>query len=312
MFVRRSTKAIMITCLIFWVITFINCFYLPDYTVGLFVWLPIVMAICTTVIYGYKNELTNRQLWRNAFFTLLVYCIGLLVFAIEGVICIIMAAPIGLFFTWIGYLVGKQILKSRSKEFPTAMLTFLVLSVPAVMGFEHLSEDEEDIHPVVTSIEINASPEQVWQNVIVFPELDEPEEFVFKTGIAYPINAVIDGSGVGAIRNCNFSTGSFVEPITVWDEPNLLAFDVKEQPGTMKELSLYNIHPNHLHGYFISKQGQFKLTKLANGNTLLEGTTWYYNRIKPTIYWNVWSDYLIHTIHKRVLRHIKVHSEQKS
>ena len=146
--------------------------------------------------------------------------------------------------------------------------------------------------------------------MIEFPQLSAPTEFLFKSGIAYPINAKITGKGVGAIRHCNFSTGSFVEPITVWDEPRLLQFSVNEQPEAMKELSIYDLHPNHLHGYFVSKQGQFKLTLLPNGHTLLQGTTWYYNRIKPAQYWTLWSDYIVHQIHRRVLNHIKEQSEK--
>lgn len=48
-----------------------------------------------------------------------------------------------------------------------------------------------------------------------------------------------------------------------------------------------------------------KLTRLPNGTTLLEGTTQYENDIKPEFYWQVWSDFIIHKIHERVLEHIK-------
>lgn len=220
-----------------------------------------------------------------------------------------MALPIGLFFTWFGHWVGYKIIKSKIGNTPTTII-LLFLSVPSLMAFENAKQDNEGLRSVTTSIEINASPEQVWKNVIAFPQLKEPTEFIFKTGIAYPINATIEGRGVGAVRLCNFSTGSFVEPITVWDEPQLLKFSVVDQPEPMKELSFYDVHPNHLHGYWVSKQGQFKLTQLANGHTLLDGTTWYVNKIKPYFYWTVWSDYIVHKIHKRVLEHIKTQAEQ--
>lgn len=84
------------------------------------------------------------------------------------------------------------------------------------------------------------------------------------------------------------------------------------QPEPLKELSFYSIHPNHLHGYWVSKQGQFKLTRLPDGHTLLEGTTWYINKIRPGLYWTIWSDYIVHKIHQRVLEHIKIHTEQSS
>ena len=77
----------------------------------------------------------------------------------------------------------------------------------------------------------------------------------------------------------------------------------------MKELSFYDINAPHLHHYFVSKQGQFKLTKLENGKTLLEGTTWYYHDIRPVFYWRLWSEYIIHKIHLRVLTHIKETTE---
>ena len=64
----------------------------------------------------------------------------------------------------------------------------------------------------------------------------------------------------------HFSTGPFVEPITVWDEPHLLKFDVEENPAPLNELSPYKTHnPPHLHGYFISHGGQFLLTALPGG-----------------------------------------------
>ena len=165
---------------------------------------------------------------------------------------------------------------------------------------------------VVTSIEINANPETVWKNVIEFPPLNEPDEFIFKTGIAYPVNAVIQGTGAGAVRHCNFTTGSFVEPVTIWDEPHLLKFDVAEQPQPMKELSFWDIDAPHLNDYFVSKCGQFKLTPLPNGRTLLEGTTWYSHDIKPVFYWQIWSRYIIHKIHERVLIHIKTNAEHEN
>jgi hypothetical protein len=66
-----------------------------------------------------------------------------------------------------------------------------------------------------------------------------------------------------------------------------------------------NIQPPHLHGYFVSHQGQFLLTELPGGRTRLEGTTWYTDAIWPSAYWRIWSDYIIHRIHMRVLVHIK-------
>lgn len=299
-----------LTCVVGWVFSFLAVKVFIDYAFGLFIWLPFVMGSISTFLFGYNNDTNRRSCYLVSLYTLLAFCVGLLTFAFEGIICIIMAMPIGLFFNWLGYLIGYQIVKNKIVNAPILLPVILILSVPSLMGFEYINKsDSFRLHPITTTIEIKASPETVWENVIKFPQLKAPGEFIFKTGIAYPINATISGTGVGAIRSCNFSTGKFIEPIVIWNKPDLLRFKVDNQPETMKEISPYNIHPNHLHGFFVSQQGQFKLTRLKNGNTLLEGTTWYYNKIQPVIYWEIWSDYIVHKIHRRVLEHIKVQSE---
>jgi hypothetical protein len=306
---QRALIAIGLTCLLGWAFAFLATNILQDYALGLFIWLPFVMGATSTLIYGYNHTSERSRLFGISFTTLIIFCLGLLTFAWEGLICLIMAFPIGFFFTWFGHWIGYKIIKEKIGNTKAAIILFF-LSVPSLMAFENKKQHKEEIRFITTSIEINASPEEVWKNVVAFPQLEKPTEFIFKTGIAYPINATINGKGVGAVRHCNFSTGSFVEPITVWDEPRLLKFSVEEQPEPMKELTFYDIHPNHLHGYWVSKQGQFKLTPLANKHTLLEGTTWYVNKIKPGFYWTLWSDFIVHKIHTRVLEHIKSQAEK--
>lgn len=307
---NRKLMAILPTCMVSWFFAYLAIQVFREYAFGLFIWLPMVLGAMATIIYGFKNEVAKRSLRWNTFLTLIIFCLGLLTFAFEGIICIAMALPIGLFFTWVGYLIGYQIIRNRPNTNASGAIILLVLSVPAVLSFEYGSKDRESLRSVISSIKVNAPLEKVWKNVIAFPQLDEPSELIFKIGIAYPINAQIEGHGVGTIRHCNFSTGSFTEPITIWDEPRLLKFIVTDQPEPMTEVSPYNLHPNHLHGYWVSHQGQFKLTPLDNGTTLLEGTTWYTNKIKPEFYWSIFSDHIVHTIHLRVLRHIKTISER--
>ena len=78
----------------------------------------------------------------------------------------------------------------------------------------------------------------------------------------------------------------------------------------MIELSPYHdIHPPHLNHYLRSTHGEFHLIPLPDGRTLLEGRTWYEFDMFPQAYWTLWSDFLIHRIHERVLVHIKRISE---
>ncbi len=126
------------------------------------------------------------------------------------------------------------------------------------------------------------------------------------------MRARIEGQGVGAIRYCEFTTGSFVEPITVWDAPHRLAFDVTEQPDPMVELTPYrSIRPPHLKSSFRSQRGEFRLIPQPDGRTLLQGSTWYTVGMRPQTYWTFWTDWIVHEIHMRVLWHIREVAQSK-
>lgn len=237
----------------------------------------------------------------------MIASLGFLAAGLEGAICIAMALPLALPLGAVGGWLVYAPIRKRTLASGAAMLALLPLGV-GTLGFDVTAKP--DIFQVRSSVEIAAPPERVWNHVVTFSELPPPSEWYFKTGIAYPIRARIEGAGPGAVRYCEFSTGPFVEPIQVWDEPHLLRFSVTQNPAPMNEWSPYaNVMPRHLHGYLISKQGQFLLTPLPNGHTLLEGTTWYQHGLWPETYWTVWSQAIIHRIHMRVLNHIKRLSE---
>ena len=279
------------------------------YGVTLFVLLPVALGAFAAWIVKSKTQ-------KDAIFAgmaaNIVASLGFFAFGLEGAVCIVMALPLAM---PLGALGGWLVYSARNKRAlvrGTAMLALLPLGF-GTLGFDVTAKP--DVFVVRSSIEINAPPERVWENVVSFSELPPPgaDEWYFRAGVAYPMRARIVGRGPGAVRYCEFSTGPFVEPIQVWDEPHLLRFSVAENPAPLNEWSPYaKIAPRHLHGYFISKQGQFLLTPLPNGHTLLEGTTWYQHGLWPETYWTLWSQAIIHRIHMRVLNHIKELSEAAS
>ncbi len=282
-----------------------------DYGWTIFIGLPFAMGFLAVLIDSYQVTRGPGRCLLVANLTVVLVGLGLLVVAMEGVICLLMAAPVAFAVASIGGLMGYAVQRNFWWRADSPKLfCSVILLVPLAMGAEHSLPPTLPLLKVTSSITINAPPETVWRNVVTFSELPPPTEMIFKLGVAYPIRAEIKGCGVGAVRHCNFSTGPFVEPITVWDEPRLLKFSVTHNPEPMQEWTPYReVHPAHLDGYLESQAGQFHLVPLAGGRTLLEGTTWYHHRLWPADYWQLWSDHIIHTIHLRVLRHIKQLSE---
>lgn len=283
-----------------------------NYGWSIFVGFPFCLGLCSTLIHGYHRQRSFLSCMMVTLLSVGILGAVLIALAFEGLICILMAAPIAGVIALIGGIVGYLIQRRAwSREESPQLLLLLIILMPVMMGAEYHSPAPAPLIAVRTAIVIDAPPERVWKNVVSFSELPAPDTWLFHTGIAYPMRAEIKGTGVGAVRYCVFSTGPFVEPIEIWDENRLLKFSVTEQPPAMKEWTPYtDINPPHLDDYLVSEGGQFLLTPLANGQTRLEGTTWYRHRIWPVTYWQVWSDIIIHKIHLRVLNHVKRLSEQ--
>jgi hypothetical protein len=90
-----------------------------------------------------------------------------------------------------------------------------------------------------------------------------------------------------------------------------LRFSVTENPPPMKEWSFYDdVQPPHLHGFMLSRAGEFALEDLPAHRTRLLGTTWYEHNLWPAGYWRLWSDYLVHCIHLEVLNHVRCLAEK--
>ncbi len=310
--IGSATLAVLVTGLLGVGLTLVAVNAAGEYGWGLFVGLPFLLGLNAALIHGWHapRSLTSCLLAGAA--AVGVLAAGLLAFAIEGIICLAMAAPIGLVLALLGATLGWTIQNCRiaPRTLPPAMVLLIVV-LPLLMAAEARDTAPAPLIAVVTTVEVDAPPERVWEHVVAFSDLPPPESWIFELGVAYPVRARIDGRGVGAIRHCEFSTGPFVEPITAWEQPSRLAFDVIAQPRPMKELSPYTgIEAPHLDGFLRSERGQFLLTPLPGGRTKLEGTTWYRHRIWPSPYWQVWSDAIIHAIHERVLAHVKRLSEQ--
>lgn len=231
----------------------------------------------------------------------------LLLFAMEGVLCLMMAFPLAIPLAIFGALIGREVVGNLLAQ--QSPLVMLLVALP-LLAWAEPRVLEPRLRQVTTVVQIAAPPEVVWEKVISFEPLEPPKELWFRLGIAYPQQARIFGQGVGAVRHCEFSTGAFVEPITVWNPPRHLAFDVEKQPEPLRELSPYPVvYADHLEGSLSSRRGEFRLSPAADGGTRLEGTTWYELSMFPEIYWQLWTDSLIHTVHGRVLRHIKHEAE---
>lgn len=282
---------------------------LGQYGWGLFIGTPFFLGFTSVLFYNYHSQKTFSQSLGIALSSLAVLGAVILFLAMEGLICILMAFPIAAILAIIGATLAYSI-DSGGKQISGGLMLSVALFIPFSSFIENAEHVQPQVREVKTSILIKAKPEKVWKEVIYFKPIAAPKEWLFRAGISYPVKARIEGEGKGAVRYCIFNNGCFVEPIETWEAPRLLQFAVTSQPEPLTELSPYrHLDVPHLHGYFQSVKGQFLLKETKDGYTLLEGTTWYYQKFTPQFYWGSWAEYILHQIHLRVLNNIKKECE---
>jgi polyketide cyclase/dehydrase/lipid transport protein len=278
-----------------------------SYSTGLFLGVPFTIGYISSYIYNHGHARPAGQSIILAMASVTIAAGALVIFALEGVICIAMAWPIALAVALPGAVLGRMM---ATRDVPLSTGAGMALVMPLLVGVEpRVAPPSQE---VLTVVEIAAPPEVVWRHVVTFPDLPPPTELLFRAGVAAPTRARIEGSGVGAVRYCDFTTGSFVEPITAWEEHRLLAFDITTQAPPMTEWSPYrDVNPPHLDGYFRATHGEFRLTPLPDGRTRLEGRTTYVVDMFPQPYWTLPAGRIVAAIHGRVLRHIAALAEEE-
>ena len=230
--------------------------------------------------------------------------------AMEGIICVFMAAPFGAGLTFIGAVMGFLLAKKRIAD--GTLQSAAWLSIVALIALEGWNPPAplEDI--TSSEVVINAPAARVWAELHDIRDLPPTNNLLFRFGVAHPIGTVTDGQGVGAARLCKLSTGDMPEIVTVWKPDQELRFKVLSTPPSMRELGFFGrtIDAHHLHSAYASLEGGFKLEPLPGGRTRLVGESRYLLNIAPAAYWNLWTKEIVHMVQRRVLEHVKTRAER--
>jgi hypothetical protein len=232
---------------------------------------------------------------------------GLVAAALEGVICVVLASPLGFGVALVGGLFGRAIAQFSRRPARQALSGFAIL--PMVFAVENVLPPATTFDSYQT-IEVAAPPKTVWQAVLRMDSMDEPG-LPFRLGVAYPIRGEVIGEGVGAVRRGEFSTGIAIERVTEWVPNRKLAFVVVKDVPAMRELSPYDhVHAPHAVGYFKTSYTSFELVPRTDGGTQIVERTSHELKIDPAFYWLPIARWIVHENNARVLAHIQRQAEQ--
>ena len=244
----------------------------------------------------------------------LAFLAAAILFHLEGLICVILWLPLVCFMSSLGGILAGILRDLLVSDGSKRLCVAAVALLPFVAGpLESLRERETEIRTAHTSIEIAASPAQVWRQIRSVPRITEDEHgpsWSHRLGFPRPTEAVLEGTGVGSVRYARFEGDVlFVEKVTEWEENKRLSFsieaDTKNIPPTTfdEHVTIGGPYFDVLHGsYWIESRGPDRVVlHLASDQRLSTGFNFY------SQWWTVW---LMNDLQSYILRIIKARAEK--
>jgi uncharacterized membrane protein YhaH (DUF805 family) len=274
----------------------------------LFLLTPFVVGIVAAYTANLQADIGGRQTAWTVFIAILVGGLTLVAVAVEGVICIVMAAPLGLGMALLGGALGRAMaLRARR---PAGQPLQCIALLPLMFAIEHALPASTPFETEQT-MTVAAPPHVVWKSILSTDPVEGPLALPFRLGVAYPLRGEIHGEGIGAERIGEFSTGTAIERVTEWVPSQKLVFVIiRDIPG-MRELSPYeHVHAPHLIGYFRTTSTSFELVPRSDGGTDIIERTSHELRLDPVPYWLPMARWIVRQNNARVLQHIRSHAER--
>src|SRR5262249_22405149 len=160
-----------------------------DYGLVLFTIVPICLGVLAPALHGIGARRSFISMMGVSILAQFALFCGMLVFGIEGIVCILMAAPLWMTLAVIGTCIAYPLHVAMwkgyvsARGFPVAGL-LIFCCVPIFMGAEHVAPSKPSLLQVSTSIDIDAPPDVVWDHVVSFPDMPRPTQWMFSLGIA--------------------------------------------------------------------------------------------------------------------------------
>lgn len=235
---------------------------------------------------------------------------GSVVFLREGVICVIMVAPIWLCAGYAGAFILRRVRNGRTDPARFhASLLFLPLMFGSLESQIPITEKQVTL---TRSIVINASPAQIWPYTLANTHI-RPDEGQWNftqniVGIPRPRATMMRGQGVGAVRTAFWGDHiNFEERITDWQPGRRLGWSFAFRNNSLQNYTDRHISPD---GQFLKiDRGDYTLTPLHDGTTRLTLRTVYIAKTHVNLYAQLWGEILLGDIESNVLAIIKDRAE---
>jgi hypothetical protein len=225
-----------------------------------------------TVYVGSQHARRSWLFWIvMPWFSCTLLTAALAALAWEGLICIVMAAPVFLAMGSLGGLATGVLLAWRKAGTAPPVVAGLAILPLVVFPLEQRVPPPDEQRTVVTSVVIDAGPQAVWRQIVRVPEIQArelPASFFHR--IPQPREATLDRDGVGGVREASFRGGlRFHETITEWEPERTLGFTIRVAPESVSAAVL-DAHVRVGSPHFDVLYGRFRIEPAGTGRVRLE------------------------------------------
>lgn len=236
-----------------------------------------------------------------------------LLLAWEGLICVVLWLPLTAILAILGGLtaaiVGLLTRRRQTRTVAMCVVAGLPLLVAPVEKLRHLPQE---VRPVHTAMDIAADPAVIWRaisRVRAFEPAEHGFAWTHAIGFPRPVEATLEGEGVGAVRHASFEGGVvFVERVTAWEPGQRLAFTVHADPNAIPMRTL-DQHVTVGGEYFDVLEGEYRLEALGPGLVRLHLTSRHRLSTRFNAYARLWTDFVMADIQRYILARLKMRAE---
>lgn len=273
--------------------------------------IPTILGIIPLMFADNEKLKSYRNLIFIPWLTIASFFLTMFLLGMEDFICLLVL--VGPFFILgtVGALIFSIIQinkdKNKGKLFTLVLLPFLFAAV------EDYIKSPSAVYNSKTEVIINATAEQIWDNIVAVRPIEAREYqagFFNSIGIPRPISATVDRKELGGHRTGNFEGGlKFIETITKYEQNKKVSFDIKIDPGSVRQ-KVFDQHV--LNGnYFTFVDATYELSDLKNGQVKLTLLSSYQLTSTVNFYGKFWGDLILTDFQSRLLKVIKMRCEAR-
>ena len=280
-------------------LTYAGCLQTGDMGYALFFAVPVSFG----AILGYACRV---QTW--AFVFLGILAIASVVFALvamnlAGIFCgftlgLIFLVPVfvGLLF---GALLRSILIASRwDHAWYFRWYVWLIAALPlAAQQVESLIPWRQEIAVVQTSLTVDATPEEAWNAIMFYEDVEHPPPWLLHLALPQPIRSEGNKQKEGEIVRCFYNCGTISKRISRVQPGRRLSFEVVE--AVMRS-----------ENYAQLRDGHFEIEPLTDRQSRITLTTRYERKHRPAWIWEPIERKVIHTLHGHVLEGMRRKAEK--